>query len=215
MEILEKFKDIIQPIHTPFIIEFGSCTGEYTRVIADILQLSTKEYTFHCFEPNPDTLSKVVDKLQYYLISNSKNVRLFNEAICSTVGKVNFYKSTNPTYYGSSSIRRPNLVKKTWNDMTFSFVQANGVTFDYHLQRTGFTERPIDFVFCDIQGGELDLIDGGKQAFKNVRYIYMAYCDSEMYGGQLSLQKICEHLPDFEIIHDYKSHVLLKNKNRQ
>ena len=71
MDILERFKEIIEPSNSPFVLEFGACDGHHSRIMLDMLQESGKKYTYHLFEPNSDLLQSIVDRLQYYLTSNN------------------------------------------------------------------------------------------------------------------------------------------------
>jgi hypothetical protein len=41
----------------------------------------------------------------------------------------------------------------------------------------------------------------------------MEYCESELYEGEINLNKILELMPNFEVVEDYNGDVLLKNKN--
>ena len=96
--------------------------------------------------------------------------------------------------------------------MKFAETICNSITFDDYLIRENLSDKIIDFIWADIQGAEVDLILGGEQAFKNVRYFYTEYSDSELYEGEITLEKILELMPNFEIVEDYKGDVLLKNK---
>lgn len=221
-DILERFKEILEPLQQPVVLEFGACDAYHSRIMLDILQSTKKLYTYHLFEPNPDLTTAVVESIKYYLTSNHTNVRFFVEAIGATNGKMTFYKSggqefvggvCTANYYGSSSIRKPKLVTTAFKGMTFSESVVDVVSLDYHVKRAGLEGKIIDFIWADIQGAEVDLINGGKEAFKNVRYLYTEYVDSELYEGEIGLQKILEMLPDFEVVEDYVGDVLLKNKN--
>jgi hypothetical protein len=98
--------------------------------------------------------------------------------------------------------------------MTFTELQCDVITLDYHIKRSGIeNERIVDFIWADIQGAEVDLIKGGTETFKRVKYFYTEYANSEYYEGEIGLPEICAMLPDFEIIEDYGGDVLLKNKN--
>jgi 2-O-methyltransferase len=219
MEIIDRFKQIISDSNAPFIIECGICDAYHSRIMLDILQESGKKFHYHMFEPSKDLIPHAIRPLKYYLTAYD-TVKLYNEAIGDKVGKVTFYQSgkiengqMKDDYYGSSSIREPKIVKEAWKDMTFNETTCDCVTLDYHIKRSNFENKIIDFIWADIQGAEIDLINGGKEAFKNVRYFYTEYVNSEYYAGQGWLKDICNMLPDFEIVEDYGGDVLLKNKN--
>lgn len=221
-DILERFKDIINESHQPVVLEFGACDAYHSRIMLDMLQESKKLYTYHLFEPNRDLMNAVVERLRHYLTSNHTNVRFFAEAVGAENGKMKFYKSggheienghVTANYYGSSSIRKPKLVTEAFKGMTFNETETDVITLDYHAQRTGLQGKVIDFIWADIQGAEVDLINGGKETFKNVKYFYTEYVNSELYEGEIGLPQIIEMLPDFEVVEDYNGDVLLKNKN--
>lgn len=221
MEILDRLKGIITESENPIILEFGACDGYHSTLMLNMLKESGKSFKYHLFEPNNDLLQPVLNRVQPYLTENP-NVKLFKEAIGASDGKMTFYKSggqkvvngqVTERYYGSSSIRKPKLVIEAWKEMTFNESQCDVVCLDTHVKREGIENEVIDFIWADIQGAEVDLINGGKEAFKKVKYLYTEYTDSELYEGEISLKEICALLPDFEIVEDYGGDVLLKNKN--
>lgn len=221
MEILERFKEIISSQDQPFVIEFGGCDGYHSNLMADILNSTRPNFIYHIFEPVPELVAQINARIGRFINSNP-NLKIFNEAIASQTGDITFYQSGGmkfengviaDSYYGSSSVRKPKLVLKAWKDMSFTKKNCKATTFDDYIVREGLNNRIIDFIWADIQGAEVDLILGGKEAFKNVRYFYTEYCESELYEGEINLNKILELMPNFEVVEDYNGDVLLKNKN--
>jgi FkbM family methyltransferase len=218
MEILERFKQIVGNTQTPFVIEFGACDGYHSNLMLQIVSSLRTDYTYHIFEPVDELVNQINSRIGRFL---GNNVKVFKEAIGSITSDVKLYKSGGhkyqngqivDSYYGSSSIRKPKLVLESWKEMTFQEQICKSVSFDDYIVRESLTEKKIDFIWADIQGAEKDLILGGKNYFKNVKYFYTEYCDSELYEGEIGLNGILELLPDFEIVEDYKGDVLLKNK---
>ncbi len=70
----------------------------------------------------------------------------------------------------------------------------------------------IDLVWADVQGAEIDMIEGAEESFSKTRYIYTEYDDEELYEGQSNLEGILAALPNFEPVKVFKNDVLLKNK---
>jgi FkbM family methyltransferase len=220
MEILDRFKEIISVQDNPFLIEFGACDGYHSNLMIDILNSVRPNFTYHIFEPVPELVTLIDARIGRFLNSNP-NIKVFNEAVGSQTGTFTFYQSGGSrtengviveNYYGSSSIRKPKLVTEAWKEMTFTETICNSITFDDYVKREGVSDKVIDFIWADIQGAEVDLILGGQEAFKNVRYFYTEYCDSELYEGEINLNKILELMPNFEVVEDYLGDVLLKNK---
>ena len=220
MEILERFKEIISVQDHPFVIEFGACDGYHTDIMLDILNSVRPNCRYHIFEPVQELVNQIDMRIGRFKSTNP-NIKVFTEAVGSETGTFTFYQSGGgrtengrivENYYGSSSIRKPKLVTEAWKEMTFTETICNSITFDDYIKREGLEGQVIDFIWADIQGAEIDLILGGKEAFKNVRYFYTEYCDSELYEGEIPLEKILELMPDFEVVEDYIGDVLLRNK---
>lgn len=221
MEILDRFKQIISASDNPFIIEFGACDGYHSNLMIDILNSTRPNFTYHIFEPVTELAAQINARIGRF-INNNPNIRIFNEAIGNETGDITFYESSGTrfengviadSYYGSSSVRKPKLVLQAWKDMRFTEKNCKSTKFDDYVVREGISNRIIDFIWADIQGAEVDLILGGQEAFKNVRYFYTEYCESELYEGEINLNKILELMPNFEVVEDYNGDVLLKNKN--
>lgn len=229
MEILERIEQIVKNTEKNEIIfyEFGVCDGHHTAILLNILQNSKKKYKYFGFEPVVSLHPKIRINSK-----NNPNFILSDKAIAATSDEVVFYESGGykvengniiDHYYGSSSIRRPVLCNKFWPDMVFNETKIKTTTFDENIILHNIQNEIIDFVWADIQGAEVDLINGGKNAFKNVKYFYTEYVNYEMYGldkggdglydGEIGLEMILEMLPDFEIVENYGCDVLLKNKN--
>ena len=222
MEILERLKEIVSTTDSPFVIEFGGCDGYHSKMLLDIITPNKSNFTFHTFEVVADLVPQINNRIGQYVNANPNSVNIFNEAIGSVTGEIKFYKSGGEkhengqvvdTYYGSSSVRKPKLVCESWKEMTFTESVCKSTTFDDYIEREGLQDKVIDFIWADIQGAEVDLIKGGSKYFRNVRYFYTEYCDSELYEGEIGLNEILELLPDFEVVEDYNGDVLLKNKN--
>ncbi|AWN55636.1 nodulation protein [Methylobacterium sp. 17Sr1-1] len=71
--------------------------------------------------------------------------------------------------------------------------------------------RSILFL-ASIQGAEIDLIGGGKDALSRTKYLYTEYSDLELYEGGINLDNIVSALTNFRIARLYRHDVLLKNK---
>lgn len=221
MEIFDRLNEIVANTDNPFVIEFGACDGWHSKKMLDIVS-KKQGFLFHTFEPVPELCDQIRNNISQFVSYYPSSIKLFNEAIGSQTTDVKLYKSGGyrvengqilDSYYGSSSIRKPKLVLDAWKQMTFSEINCKSTTFDNYINREGLNGRRIDFIWADIQGAEVDLILGGKETFKNVKYFYTEYCDAELYEGEIGFKEILNLLPDFEVVEDYKGDVLLKNKN--
>jgi FkbM family methyltransferase len=207
-DIFERLSDIISTSPKIVVLEMGMCDGFHTNLMLNIIKQTGKPFVYHGFEPNADLMRAI----ESHTALHKGTFNVFDCAVGNFDGVMPFYKSDNK-YYGSSSIRKPKLVFEAWKDMSFTEHTIKVVKMDTHLKRFGLENEIIDFIWADVQGAEVDLIAGGENSWKNVRYFYTEYCDSELYEGEIGLKQICAMLPDFEIVEDYGGDVLLKNKN--
>jgi len=221
MNILDRFKQIIDKATYPFILEFGVCDGWHSDKMIEKLKQTQKPFIYHGFEPNKDLHPQIMDKLKGHLFFNPGLISVFPNAIGMFDEELTFYKSggqlvvkgkVKDNYYGSSSIRVPKNVKQSYPSMTFTEEKVFVKSLDTHIRQQKLEGFPIDFIWADVQGAEGDLIRGGENTFKNVKYFYTEYDNGESYQGQENLQGILELLPDFEIVEDYGGDVLLRNK---
>ena len=222
MEILERFRQIISKAQYPFVLEFGMCDAYHSNLMIQAIQDQGKPFIFHGFEPNTDLHEHILNNLKPRLISNTGLIAVFPQAVGLFDEQLTFYKSGGEKivkghvvdrYYGSSSIRKPKLVKESFPAMTFEETKVYVKSLDSHIRQQKLEGFPIDFIWCDIQGAEGDLIRGGFNTFKNVRYFYTEYDNAESYEGQSNLQQIMELLETFEVVEDYGGDILLKNKS--
>jgi FkbM family methyltransferase len=217
MDIIEKFKEIISESAMPIVFEFGMCDGYHSNILISILNENDKPYIFNGCEP-VKYIFDLINLQPNHLGKATKH----NIAINDKDGVVDFYISGGSkiedgdiveNYYGSSSLRKPKLVKEAWESMTFEKSSVETIKFDTLVKNCQLENQIIDFIWSDIQGAEIDLINGGVEAFKNTRYFFTEYNNSELYEGAINLTKICEMLPDWELVYDWGGDALLKNKN--
>jgi hypothetical protein len=74
-------------------------------------------------------------------------------------------------------------------------------------------DGPIDLIWADVQGPEVDLINGALATLARTHYFYTEYGDTELYEGQIDLAQMLKLLPNFEVICRFAEDVLLRNKS--
>jgi hypothetical protein len=70
----------------------------------------------------------------------------------------------------------------------------------------------VDFIWADVQGAEIDVIEGGQETLSRTRYLYTEYCDDELYEGQQPLEKLLEQMPGWVVHTRFPGDVLLENE---
>jgi FkbM family methyltransferase len=180
------------------ILEIGCADGSDT----DELMNFGKVYGF---EPEPRNIATLKNRLP--------ELQLFEGAVSDVDGVATFNRSrTNDpeALRLSGSILPPKNHTKNWNWIYFD----ETVTVPTVKLDTFCKDMPvIDFIWCDAQGAEGKIIDGAKETLKKTRYLFTEYCNDEHYEGQPTLHELKKMLPDFEVVMDYGTDVLFKNKN--
>lgn len=217
MEIFDRFIQIINPVESPVIFEFGTCDGQHTNVMCSILKQMNKKFKYHAFEGDP----RIIPNFWRNNANHVMDIKLNEAAIGNTDGEVIFNLSggveSRPghfkqAFYGSSSIKKPKKANEYWPDMTFEESKVKCYKFDTYYNEVN--PGIIDFIWSDIQGAEKELIEGGQEALSKTRYLYTEYNQGDSYEGEISLSEIIKILPGtWSIVEDYGHDVLLKNES--
>lgn len=196
--------------NNPILFEIGCADGGDTQNFVDVF--SDTDFKLYCFEPESTNI-------QHFKNRNfSDNVVLFEGAISKENGITRFNRSRNQNDYNdyrySGSVKQPKEHTQNWPHILFDeFADVQIITLDDFCSQNGITL--IDFIWADVQGAEDYLITGGRKMFDNgVRYFYTEYSDREFYENAPNQHRINELLGDnWEIVCDFRTDVLLKNKN--
>lgn len=165
------------------MIEIGGHLGEDTAWLAAIPGV-----TLHVFEPDP-RLPPPPDL--------PENVAWNQAAVSKRDGTAKLILSADrrgTPHTASSSLKTPTGHLTQMPDITFGDqVDVPVVTLDSYVARAGI--GAIDFIWCDAQGSEPDIIRGGQAAFRRVHWFY-AECPKEaQYAGQLDADGLLALLP--------------------
>jgi FkbM family methyltransferase len=206
-------KDLIRqliPIPNPTILDIGCNDGSTT---IRFLETFSSPKIF-CFEP--DSRAALRFKIK---VGNRKEVTFYEYALSDKDGEQTFYVSGGqgrkvmPEGWDySGSIRKPknHLIVHPW--CTFDkTITVQTKRLDTWCQENAIDR--IDFMWMDVQGAEIDVIQGGRNALRNTRFLYTEYSNKELYEGQLTLKQLLKELSDFEVVVRYSDDILLRNKN--
>lgn len=197
----------------PVILDIGCNDGSQTLWFLELF----KKARVYSFEPDPRARKRYLAKVK------DERAVLFDLAISGINGVRDFYMSSGTPPYEeespenftgdwdlSGSIRRPkkHLENVPWCKFDGK-IAVNTKTLDSWVQEEGV--GVIDFIWADVQGAEVDLIAGGKEALRNTRYFFTEYSNTELYEGQVNLNQLLKLLPDFHVVRRYENDVLLKN----
>lgn len=190
----------------PLILDVGCYDGKDSKELAQVLNCDV-----HCFEPDP--LSRDLFNLNH---GHNTCLHLYPYALCNIDGVIDFHQSNHPQ---SNSIREPKEHLNLFPGVVFDeVIKVKSMRLDTWYQE----ERMIDFIWADINGGEIDFVLGGLNALANTRYLYIEVSKKELYEGQdyydpaRKQNKLTELLPDFRMMFTYNwgetfGNILLKN----
>lgn len=194
----------------PTILEIGCHDGTNTLWFLDIFDSPR----IFCFEPDPRAISRFRQN-----IGNRAEISLFEYAIGNKNGETTFYMSSGresdvmPEGWDcSGSIRKPkhHLKVHPWCKFEKKII-IETKTLDKWCSEHGIDR--IDFIWMDVQGAEIDVIRGGRNALRKTRYLYTEYSNKELYEGQISLKHLLKELVEFDVIVRYPDDILLRNTN--
>lgn len=199
------------------LVELGAYDGADTRKFATTLNRACSKYRIYAFEPvqeNYDRLMRIAATMNPK--SYSGVIRCSQQAVGAVDGETDFWVSGPiEKYPGSSSLYTPDLVTAdhNWPDMTFYKTRVRSVTLDSVFQSEKLSH--IDFIWCDTQGAEANIVRGGKTAFSRTKYFYTEYHEADLHEGTgitaeglLELLKVTDS--GWEILHDYGGEVLFE-----
>ncbi len=175
-------------------VDVGAHRGSILQIMVDMIPGGK----FFAFEPLPH--------LYEYLSSQfgtNKKISLYNLALCDKSGKSSFnYVVTNPGYSG--------LIKRRYDRPE----EDTTITVPTDAMDNVLGDHAVDFIKIDVEGGEFQVIQGGKELIKREKpYIVFEHGmgAADCYGTKP------EYL--YDLLHDYCGlHITLLNdylKNRQ
>lgn len=177
------------------IVEGGAFHGHDTTQMARAWP-NSKIYSF---EPVPELFVKLVETTQPYA-----NIHPIHLALAEKDGTATFWPSENPKKPGvhsqAGSLLKPKERLK-WSEITFNKpIEVKTVSLDSWANKEKI-ER-IDFLWLDLQGYELPVLEGAERLLPHVSYIYTEVNFVEAYEGQKQYPEIVSWLSDhgFEVI---------------
>lgn len=201
----------------PTILEVGCNCGSVTLWLARMFE----QPRIYCFEPDPRAIGRFKTT-----VGENPDVTLFEMALSDREGTIEFYQSSG---------RQDNpwlaqVMPQGW-DLSGSIKEPcrhldfhPGIAFDRRIEvPTSTLDKvcedqdigPVDFIWMDVQGAELDVLRGAVRTLPRTRFIYTEYSNRELYKGQPSLRDLVGYLRDFELIFRYPGDALFRNKKEQ
>ncbi len=193
----------------PVVLEIGAAWGLDTAKIANLL----KPYEYFAFEPDPRNIGSFKSK-DFSLIHD---IQLLQCAVGSGNGVWNFHQSTgwNPHFECehtlSGSLKTPKKHLTVFPHAEFKEnISVRVIRLDDFVEL--FSIPNIGFIWCDVQGAEDLVIQGGTKALSRTKYFFTEYYEEEMYEGQIGAEEIHRRLPGtWEVVHKWEADILFRN----
>lgn len=167
------------------IIDVGANKGQFTVAASEIFP----DAVIYSFEPVPE----VFEKLKKNTL-DLKKVRIFNEALGTTKGKIKFYK--NKYSHASSALpihkNQTRLIPET-SETEIIEVKINRLE---NFLKDNSIDKPI-LLKLDVQGFEKEVIKGAGPGLPEIDYLLFETSFMEMYEGE----------PLFEEMHEFVKNV--------
>lgn len=202
----------------PIILEIGAAKCEDSpRILDQIFAVNPAPdaYEYYAFEPDPRNIEQI--KASWI---NSR-IHLIPAAVGNTCGRRMFNQSSgiNPEFgYEhtlSGSLKKPTLHLQAHPWCKFqSQVEVRVVTLDAFQQF--FSLPHIDFIWCDVQGAEDLVIEGGATALQKTHFFYTEYHSVPLYDGALDAAMIHQLLgSNWKLVQKWQYDVLFENTSFQ
>lgn len=178
---LDPFLSKVLPIiGTPKVIfDIGSRDCNESVAFSELFPASR----IFAFEPNPNQKNICESNIRAH-----HNIEFFDIALSKSSGVMDFYITNGNV--GASSLLRPHFVP--WaSDQSVSISSVKVETLDEFCSK--HTVRP-DLIWMDVQGNELNTLQGGAETLKTVKAIYTEAGLSAYYDGHTMKPDIVKFL---------------------
>lgn len=183
----EEIKDIFNYDAPITIFEIGACEGE------DTIKLRRRfpRAEIYAFEPLPKNIVRMKKNYKKYSV---EKINISNVALSKADGEAEFYVSsghpedqpkTKDWDFGnkSSSLLKPKEVSKTHEWMRFDKkIKVTTRRMDTFCKDNSIPR--VDFIYMDVQGAELMVMEGGGTLLNNVAAVWMEVEAIELYADQ-------------------------------
>lgn len=186
-----KFKlliDIIDFDGITNIVDFG-CRFAENSIEMSILFPNA---TVHGIEPVPESYAICCEKHET-LSSDIKNrIHLYNFAVSNKSEPITFYVGNDPAVSSKYNFI-PNM-NGTWWGKGWEMTPVTVMAMTLDDWKTDHNIGPIDVMWVDVQGGELDAFMGAVQTLKDVKIIMTEMGTTAYYEGQSLRPEINSYL---------------------
>lgn len=213
MNIFDHIDKAIRESDRPIFVEIGAAKGEDTIQIIGRMDAIKPgaTYEYYAIEPDPRNIKTFRDSRVNFL------AHLVPVAIGNSCSRQKFNQSggTNPQFgYEhtlSGSLKKPTLHLQAHPWCKFDTqAEVRVVTLDAFQEF--FSIPYIDFIWCDVQGAEDLVLEGGMFALQHTRFFYTEYHSTPLYEGAPNAALIAHTLgKNWKLVEQWQHDVLFEN----
>ena len=191
MNIFDRYKAVIENTDCPVVLELGAAEGEDTERYIGALQGLQRPFRYIAFEPDERNLwhlERLREKMPFELCPM---------AVGHRDNAVLWWPSNHPY---SGSVKEPKEHLTLYPGIKFGAVKTVPMT-----RLDSLAIGRVDWIWCDVQGSEDLVIEGGQETLAKTRFLYTEYIEVEAYEGQIGRDEIMRRLPGkWRIAEDYR-----------
>jgi FkbM family methyltransferase len=206
----------------PLVLEIGAADGEDT---VQFLWAMPKA-RLYCFEPDERAYRKFAERMRDAgMHDHRKPVRftLYYKGVTDVDGDKPFWPSGGKAghlddWYYSGSYSQPTYHKERSPEIKFPKkpVTMPSIRLDTWLNEMDpdGNVNAIDFVWADVQGGQVAMIAGARMALAITRFLYIECHEQPLYADEPTQEELITMLrPEFEPLGIYeRNNILFRNK---
>lgn len=183
------------------ILEAGAHKGTDTIKLAKLFPYGI----IHAFEPVPFLFQELKKNCRAY-----ENIFCYQYALSNTIGTQTMYV-TYGTLSATSSLFKPQDILQEHSDITYHTITVATITIDAWASQHKINR--IDFMWLDMQGGELDALKGAINILKTTHAILVEVNLTQRYAGIPRYQEIKEWLEirNFSVYLEHMHHATWGN----
>lgn len=199
--------------------EVGVYDGNMSSAFLSYIEKNNRsDNRYFGFEPDSRNYQKIINNNNF----PKQKVELVKKALHSKTGEFNFFTSSgknpsglNPNDYDCcSSLLEPNEVTNVFPFVKFDNELVSCITIDDFCKEKNIEH--IDFIHADVQGAELEIIQGGKEIMSKTKFMFLEKSDKHrLYGNQPLTNELIDKLKEynFEVLNNFSCDILFYNKN--
>ncbi len=190
----------------PVVLEIGAADGSDTVKLMDCIDFED----YFAFEPDPRNFN-------HFISAELSDVQIIKCAVGdeNCIREFNASTGWNPHFQCehtlSGSLKTPKKHLEVFPHAEFKEkINVRVIRLDDFIEL--FSIPKIGFIWCDVQGAEDLVIQGGKKALSLTKYFFTEYYDEEMYEGQIGAEEIHRRLPGtWEVVQKWEADILFRN----